>query len=121
MNTIGTSASTVTSRRLAGLARLASFAGLAGLASLTGFAGFERDLAEPAEQPEHRARQAEVDDAEGAIADRDDVRPGDGLVDLHHVVDDPRLAPHIGGDPADDDRDHRERPGQDHGPVEPAG
>src|ERR1700722_10908466 len=105
MNTMGTSASTVTPRRLAGLASLAGlarFAGLAGFPGFAGFAGLERDLAEPAEQPEHRARQAQVDDAEGAVADRDDVRPGDGLVDLHHVVDDPRLAPHLGGDPAGD-------------------
>src|SRR5580658_6880598 len=101
MNTIGTSASIAGPRRLV--------------------PGRERHPAEPAEQPEHRARQPEVDDAQGPVADRDLVRPGDGRIDAHDLVHDPRLPSDLGGDPAGDERDHRSRAGQHHRPVEPPG
>src|SRR6185437_396619 len=52
----------------------------------------KRHPAEPAQQPPHRRAQAQVDDPQRAVAERDDVRPGHGRVDPHHLVDDPRLA-----------------------------
>src|ERR1700677_445472 len=60
----------------------------------------ERYPAERSEQPEHRDRQAEVDHAQGGVADRDDVRAGHRRRHPHHVVEDPRLAAPLGGDPA---------------------
>src|SRR5215475_9413538 len=95
MNPIGTSASTVTSGGLTGFALAVEL---------------ERDAAEPAEQPEHGARQAEVDQAQGAVADRDEMGPGNCLADPHDVVDDPWLPSDLSGDPAGDQRHHGQRP-----------
>src|SRR5690348_6160426 len=105
MNTIGTSASMVIH--------------LQALRQALRALKLKRHPAEPAQQPPHRPAQAQVDDPQRAVAERDDVRPGHGRVDPHHLVDDPRLAAHLGGDPAGDQRHHGQRPGRHHRPAEP--
>ena len=73
----------------------------------------ERHAARAAAGPRRpRPASARVDERERRVADRDAARAGDRLGRPHHAVDDPRLAPDLGRDPAGDQRDDRQRPGQ---------
>ena len=73
----------------------------------------QRRARQAAQDPDRGGDQPGVDDDERRVPDRDPVRPGHRLVGAHHPVDDPRLAADLGGHPAGDQRDHRERPGDD--------
>jgi hypothetical protein len=83
--------------------------------------GRQRHPGQPPQDGDDDNRQDHVDHAQRAVADRDGVRPGDRLADSHHVVDDPRLAADLGGDPAGDQRDHRQRARGDHRPAQRPG
>src|SRR5438876_11467054 len=80
----------------------------------------ERDVAEAAQGPGDRGCEREIDKDERAVADRDAVCTGDGPRGTHHAVDDPGLAADLGRDPAGDQRDDRQWPGEHHRAIEPA-
>src|SRR6266550_8468893 len=75
--------------------------------------------ADSAQDPCDRDGEGQVDDEERAVRDRYALRTCDGIRGPHQPVDDPRLAADLGGDPARDQCDERQRPRRHHGPVEP--
>src|SRR5262245_10339233 len=84
-----------------------------------GWCLLERPGRKPAEQPGDCDAEADVDEREGGVADRDALGARHCLRGAHDAIDDPRLAADLGGDPAGEQGDERERAGGDHGPVEP--
>ena len=71
------------------------------------------------QDPHHADGHQRVERGERRVAHRDPAGARHRASAAHVPVDDPRLAPHLGRDPAGDQRDHRQRPGEHHGAVEP--
>ncbi len=77
-------------------------------------------LGQSPEHPGDADRDHRIDDDQRPVADGDPGRPCDRVGGQHHVVDHPGLAADLGDDPAGDQRDDRQRAGEQQTSVEPA-